>query len=359
VVIEWEVVVMRSIALDAHRDFCEIAISEEGRVRLAGRIATTPEALQLFGESLQSTDQVVVEATGSAVGIARILEPFVDRVVLADAKAVRAAAKGRAKTDKIDARLLARLLAAGFLGEVWTPDEQTRARRRLVSRRAQLVRQRTREKNQVHAVLMRRLVGKPPMSDVFGVRGRAWLARLELPADERLTVDGCLRHIDVLDEEIGLVDQAIASDALASAEMRRLLTIPGVNAVTACALIAAIGDIRRFPTSAHLVGYRARPARDPVRERARPPRADLQAGSGRGAPRARRGGPVPGSNDRADARLPPADPRPPRRQRRHRRRRAQAGRDLLVHAHPRAGLRLRATLADPREAAPARTTHRR
>jgi transposase len=246
---------MRSIALDAHRDFCEVAISERGRVRLAGRIATTPEALRLFGESLEATDQVVVEATGNAVEIARILEPFVDRVVLADAKAVRAAARGRAKTDKVDARLLARLLAAGFLGEVWTPDEQTRARRRLVSRRAQLVRQRTREKNQVHAVLMRRLVGKPPMSDVFGVRGRAWLTRLDLPADERLTVDGCLRHIDMLDEEINLVEQAIAADALTSPEMRRLLTIPGVNAVTACALIGAIGDIRRFPTPAHLVGY--------------------------------------------------------------------------------------------------------
>jgi transposase len=165
-------VVMRSIGLDAHRDFCEVAIGEQGKVRLAGRVATTPEALRLFGESLLPTDVVALEATGNALGIARVLEPFVERVVLADAKAVRAAAKGRAKTDRVDARLLARLLAAGFLGEVWTPDEQTRARRRLVSRRAQLVRQRTREKNQVHAVLMRTLSGRPPISDVFGVRGR-------------------------------------------------------------------------------------------------------------------------------------------------------------------------------------------
>lgn len=246
---------MRSIALDAHRDFCEVAISEQGKVRLAGRIATTPEALRLFGESLLPTDQLALEATGNALGIARILEPFVDRVVLADAKAVRAAAKGRAKTDRVDARLLARLLAAGFVGEVWTPDEQTRARRRLVSRRAQLVRQRTREKNQVHAVLMRTLSGKPPMSDVFGVGGRGWLARLELAVDERLTVDGCLRQIDVLNGEITLVEQTIAADALACPEMLRLLTIPGVNAVTACALVGAIGDISRFPTARHLVAY--------------------------------------------------------------------------------------------------------
>jgi hypothetical protein len=283
----------------------------------------------------------------------------VARVVLADAKAVRAAARGRAKTDKVDARLLARLLAAGFLAEVWTPDEQTRSRRRLVSRRAQLVRQRTREKNQVHAVLMRRLLGKPPMSDAFGVRGRAWLARLELPADERLTVDGCLRHIDMLNEEIRLVERAIAADALTSPEMRRLLTIPGVNAVTACALIGAIDDIRRFPTPAHLVGYLGLDPRV-IQSGSEPARhgRTLEAGAGRGPARARRGGLVPGADDRPDACLPPADPRSPRRQRRNRRGRAQARGDLLAHAHPRGGLRLRASLADPREAAPARAAHR-
>ena len=175
--------------------------------------------------------------------------------MLADPAAVRAAARGGAKTDRIDAALLARLLASGFLAEVWAPDEQTRARRRLVSRRMQLVRQRTREKNQVHAVLYRRLVGRPPASDLFGVRGRAWLVALELPPDERLTVDGCLRQIDLTEDEIALVEREIARDVLGSPQMRRLLTIPGVNAVTACSLMAAIGDIGRFPSARRLVSY--------------------------------------------------------------------------------------------------------
>src|SRR6266480_76622 len=148
---------MRVIALDVHRDFCEVAIAEGGRVRRAGRVETTPATLELFAQSLAADDQVVFEATGNALAIARIIEPHVSRVVLANPKAVKSATQ-TAKTDKRDARTLAKLLAAGFLGEVWTPDEQTRVRRRLVSRRAQLVRQRTREKNQVHAVLMRRLL---------------------------------------------------------------------------------------------------------------------------------------------------------------------------------------------------------
>ncbi len=245
---------MRVVALDVHRDFCEVVIGEADGLVMAGRVATSVAELERFGQKLRATDEVVLEATSNAVGIARVLRPHVGRVVLADPKAVRAAAKGRAKTDRIDARLLARLCMSGFLAEVWTPDELTRSWRRLVARRGQLVRQRTREKNQVHAVLMRNLL-RPPASDVFGVRGRRWLAGLDLQPDEQLTLDGCLRHIDVLDREVVLVDQAIAGEALASPDMRRLMTIPGVNAITACALMAAIGDVGRFPSPRHLVGY--------------------------------------------------------------------------------------------------------
>lgn len=83
-------------------------------------------------------EQESVEAKGSG----RVIEPHVAWVVLADPKAVKGATQ-TAKTDKLDARTLAKLLAAGFLPEVWTPDERTRALRRRISRRAQLVRQRT------------------------------------------------------------------------------------------------------------------------------------------------------------------------------------------------------------------------
>jgi transposase len=245
---------MRFIALDVHRDFCEVAIAERGRVRRAGRVETTPAALLLFAQSLGRDDQVALEATGNALAIARIIEPHVARVVLANPKAVKHTTQA-AKTDKLDARTLVKLLAAGFLPEVWTPDEQTRVLRRRISRRAQLVRQRTREKNQVHAILIRNLKHGPAGSELFGVGGRRWLATLELPADEREMLDACLRGIEFLDAEIAALERALAELVLASPELRRLLTLPGVNAVTACALLAAIGDIHRFPSSRQLVGY--------------------------------------------------------------------------------------------------------
>jgi transposase len=245
---------MRFIALDVHRDFCEVAIVEGDQVRRAGRIETTPATLELFAQSLGADDEVVLEATGNAVAIARIIESHVSRVVLANPKAVKGATQ-TAKTDKLDARTLARLLAAGFLPEVWTPDEQTRVLRRRISRRAQLVRQRTREKNQVHAILIRNLKQRSPATDAFGVAGRRWLAAQDLPADEREMVEACLRGIDHLDREVAVIDRALAELVLGSPELRRLLTLPGVNVVTACALLGAIGDIRRFPTARHLVSY--------------------------------------------------------------------------------------------------------
>jgi len=245
---------VRFIALDVHRDFCEVAIAENGQVRLAGRVETKPSALELFAGSLGADDQVVLEATGNALAIARILEPHVGRVVLANPKAVKGATQ-TAKTDKLDARTLAKLLAAGFLPEVWRPDEQTGALRRRIARRAQLVRQRTREKNQVHAILIRNLSERAPVTDLFGAAGRRWLAAQRLPVEECEMVEACLRGVDFLDGEIAAIDRALAELVLASDEMRRLLTLPGVNSVTAAALMAAIGDVTRFPTARHLVSY--------------------------------------------------------------------------------------------------------
>jgi transposase len=246
---------MRFIGLDVHRDFCEVAIAEAGEVRLAARVQTEPEALALFAQSLGGDDQVALEVTGNALEIARIIEPHVARVVLANPKAVKGITRAGAKTDKIDARTLAKLLAGGFLPAVWLPDEQTRILRRRISARAQLVRQRTRAKNQVHATMIRNLKGKPPVSDLFGVRGRRWLDAQVFPTDEQETVASCLRQIEFLDREIALLEKALAEQVLASVEMRRLLTLPGVNFVTAAALLAAIGDIGRFPTSRQLVSY--------------------------------------------------------------------------------------------------------
>lgn len=246
---------MRSIALDVHRDFCEVAIKDGAEVRSAGRIKTNRAELELFAKSLGKDDQVALEATGPALQIKRLLEPHVGRVVIANPRKLRAIAEAKVKTDKVDARTLCELLAAGFLPAVFGPDEETRALRRRLSRRAALVRQRTRAKNELHAVLARNLKGRPPMTDVFGVRGRQWLEALELPADERETVAGCLRQVDFLDREVSQAERVLARSALASEEIRRLMSVPGVNLVSAATFWATVGDVGRFETPGKLVSY--------------------------------------------------------------------------------------------------------
>ena len=72
----------RAIGLDVHRDFCVVAICEEGEVRTAGRVPSTPEGLGLLAQSLIASDRVALEVTGSCWEVARILEPHVDRVVV-------------------------------------------------------------------------------------------------------------------------------------------------------------------------------------------------------------------------------------------------------------------------------------
>jgi len=245
---------VRAVALDVHRDFCEVAIVAEGRLRSAGRIATRPDALELFAQSLDSRDLVALEVTGNAWAIARILEPHVARVIVVSPSdtGIRQA---RAKTDRLDARALARLLWAGQLDGVWSPDERIRAMRRRLARRSQLVRARSRAKNEIHAVLMRCLKDRPPASDLFGVKGRAWLAEQQLALTERETVDSAVRQVEFLDSEIAQVEQLIAVEALSWPEVKRLMTVPGVNVIVAATFMAAVGDIRRFGDRRKLTGY--------------------------------------------------------------------------------------------------------
>jgi transposase len=244
----------RAIGLDVHREFCEVAICEDGQVRSAGRVAATPDGIRTLAEGLLASDRVALEVTGSCWEVVRILEPHINRVVVVspDDTGITSA---RAKTDKLDARTLASLLWRGELEAVWMPDERCRILRRRLARREQLVRSRTRAKNEIHAALQRRLQAKPPCSDLFGVKGREWLAGLQLPLEERESVDAGMRHIEFLDAEIAAVEKLIAQQALSWPEIRRLMTVPGVNVICAASFIAAVGDPYRFLTSRKLVAY--------------------------------------------------------------------------------------------------------
>ena len=101
---------MRSIGMDVHRSFAQVAIFADGTVVESLRIDLEHDAVVAFGQSLEPDDEVVLEATGNTAAIVRLLTPFVARVVIANPLQVKAIAHARVKTDKVDARILAQLL---------------------------------------------------------------------------------------------------------------------------------------------------------------------------------------------------------------------------------------------------------
>ena len=246
---------MRIIGLDIHRAFAEAVAWEDGKLRRLGRVDMRRDRLKTFGAMLTTDDVVVVEATGNAAAVANVIGPYVKRVVIANPKQVRIIAHAKIKTDTIDAGVLAQLYASGFLPEVWIADEATQALRRQVTRRNQIVRQRSRLKNIIQSILHSHLIPSCPHADLCGPKGRKWLAEQVLPEDERLAIERHLREFDRLGDDLKVVERDLARAALTDERVTRLMTIPGIDMVVALALIAAVGNIERFDAPRKLVSY--------------------------------------------------------------------------------------------------------
>ena len=246
---------MRIIGLDIHRAFAEAVAWEDGKLNRLGRVDMRRDLLSAFAARLSPEDVVVVEATGNAASVVAVIAPHVKKVVIANPMQVRIIAHAKIKTDTIDARVLAQLYASGFLPEVWIPDEPTQALRRQVTRRNQIVRQRSRLKNIIQSILHAHLIPSCPHQDLCGPRGRDWLAVQVVPEDERLAIERHLREFDRLGEDLKVIERDLARSALADDGVKRLMTIPGVDMVVALAMAAAIGKATRFDKPQKLVSY--------------------------------------------------------------------------------------------------------
>jgi transposase len=246
---------MRIIGMDLSRAFAELVAWEDGRLTRMGRVDMRRDLLSAFAATLRPDDVVIIEATGNAAATYAVLAPHVAKVVVANPKQVRMIAHAKIKTDAIDAGVLAQLYACGYLPEVWMPDPDTAALRRQVTRRSQLVRQRTRLKNMIQAILHAHLIPSCPHADILSLRGRAWIAEQMLPGDERAALERHMRECDRLAEDLKEIDRELAGEALASPAVRRLITIPGIDTITAQGVMAAIGDPTRFASPDKLVSY--------------------------------------------------------------------------------------------------------
>jgi transposase len=223
----------------------------------------TPRKLSLerFGqwalEHLTKTDQVVLEATTNAWTLYDQLAPLVQEVKIAHPLLIKLISSARVKTDTRDTLHLARVLAAGLIPAVWVPPPPVRELRVLVAHRQRLVRQRTQASNRLHSVLhAHQLV--PPAGRLGSSGQQAWWNELDVPTLERLRVQQDLTLLQTVEGLLTTVDaelSRLSTQAPWQELMPFLMQLPGFAVVTSMTVLAAIGDITRFPSAKKLVGY--------------------------------------------------------------------------------------------------------
>ncbi len=268
-------------------------------------------------------------------------------------------AEAKIKTDKVDARVLAELLAADYLPSVWQADEATKALRRQVgtAHRAGPSTDPGQESGAGH--LGPEPVAPMPRSptcsgskDVAGWETRKWPpTNAERPS--------LLRQLDFAGEELKLVDAELARFALDDVNARRLMTIPGVDMAVAVAIVATVGDFSRFESPDKLVSYVG--LNPSVRQSGGlpcHPWPDLQARPGMGEGHAGRGGPRGQPHPRAPPRVLRAGQSPPGMADRHGRGGPKTVGDLLAHDPRPTRLRVLPAVAGGQEDPSARAARR-
>lgn len=243
------------VGVDLHRRFCYMTAQDaNGRVLHQGRVANEATSLSGYLRRWSEPVEVAVEACGFWPAFVDTVEPLVERLVLVHPQRVKAIAHAKLKNDRVDSATLAHLLRTNLLPEAWQADVATRELRQTMRLRVDLGRQRARWKNRIHAVLHQHGLHSP-VSDVFGVRGRAWLVELQLPPAARQVVDYCLELVDHLQQRIRDLDRDLRVRAESDPGVGWLLTIPGIAAYSALLLRAEIGDVRRFRSKRQLYSY--------------------------------------------------------------------------------------------------------
>jgi transposase len=241
--------------LDLSRRRLEVHVLDEGGGTVA-TLAVHPDAdgLRSLAERFTASVTAAVESMNGARFVHDELGQHGWDVLIADAAKAKALAPLAAKTDKIDARVLAVLCWRDLVPAIWLPGPDTRAERERSRYRLYLVRHRTSIKNRVHATLIT-FGHTVPAADLFGARGRELLAALAIPEPWATTLERSLERLDALEAEIRGCEAELARLGADHPYVPLLRTVPGVGPILAYTIAAEIGDIGRFGSAKQLVGY--------------------------------------------------------------------------------------------------------
>lgn len=192
--------------------------------------------------------KVVIEACGFWMDIYDKLVDEGYEVTLAHATRIKAIASAKLKSDKIDSKILADLLRCNLIPEAWAPPEEVRKHRDLVRFRCTLMQNRTRIKNKIKAILLKK--GLRYGQEIWKGKRRN---QLEGIGDSR--INAYLRIMDSLNEEMKQVQKQIEEVNKDDHQAQLLKTIYGVSDYAARVILAEIGDISRFSSAKKLKSY--------------------------------------------------------------------------------------------------------
>ena len=244
--------------LDLSRQRLDVhVLDEDGRTVEVTAVHPDADALRTLVSIVGRHGQEVtatIESMNGARFVRDQLELAGWDVEIADAVKVKGLAPLAAKTDRIDARVLAEPGRRDLVPAIWLPDPETRAERERARFRLHLARQRTALKNRVHATLI--AFGHPvPVSDLFGVAGRELLASLAIPEPWGTTLATSLRFVDELDAQIDGCERELRALGADHPDIELLRTVPGIAWVLGYTIASEIGDIGRFSSAKKLAGY--------------------------------------------------------------------------------------------------------
>src|SRR3974377_379016 len=241
---------MLMIGCDFHAGFAVLAIFDNRTgVQTEKRLAHPQEAVAFYRELQRQGERVRVgmEAGPPCQWFRRLLSECGHELWVGDAARIRAAAVGKKKTDREDAKLILQLLREGRFPRVWVPAEEERDVRQLLLDRHHRVRARTAAKNQLQALAMNQGVQKGRW--LWTESGRELLAGLKMSGPTGRgggRRDCLLRRVAELDQQIAAMDVLVAAEVERRPAALRLKTHPGVGAQTALATGLTLGEGGRF-----------------------------------------------------------------------------------------------------------------
>ena len=206
-----------------------------------------------FYRQLEAPVLIGMEATGNSQWFIELVEDLGHAIWIGDAAQIRASYVRKQKTDKRDAEHIRKLIEQGRFPRLWMPDREQRDLRQLVLHRHKLVVIRSRIKNELQHLSLNK--GVQRKHKLWSQAGQQLLRELPLKPWAACRREDLLRLLEMLNQQVGKLDQAVQDAAEQNPQSKLLMSQPGVGPNTALAYVLTIGDVNRFARGKQVASY--------------------------------------------------------------------------------------------------------